>query len=100
MFDSPSCEILVASIVGDDDGDGVADDATDVDYTQNAVAVHSLGSFDYASDIDLIDDVKDDVLADDALRPVCRILHRQMRVCEIAPKKEKKNKFLNEEKKC
>ena len=59
-------------------------DAIDADYID-----HSLGHpFDYAFDIDLIDDVTDDEVADDddggALRPaVCQILHLQMRVCEI-----------------
>ena len=82
MFDlQTSCEIrdlAPVSIV----------DAIDVDYK---LVVHSLGHpFDYAFDIDLIDGVKDDEVADDddvdALRlVVCRILHLQMRVCETVP---------------
>lgn len=76
MFDLSSLDEILASIV----------DAIDVDYK---LVDHSLGPFDCAFDIGLVDDVAvEDAREGDGdgpSRPVYRTLRLQMRVYETAP---------------
>jgi hypothetical protein len=79
MFDLSSLDVEIPASIGD---------AIDVDYR---LVVHSLGPFDCAFDIGLVDDAVGDVSegdpddGDDPSHPVYRTLHRQMRVYETAP---------------